>query len=399
MQLWNCFSDSDILSPMNLLILPSWYDTPDNPVRGIFFKEQAQALLSYFKKNSIDATVTILSLQQYNIKEVPLYSGMQKFSVIQEDGITTVRARIFHIPKFEELNIRRGSRYLKKLILKTEKLLGIDFSLVHIHSVQFAGIWYALSGLKIPYVITEHSSAFFRNLITKTEKKYLPLVFDNARHVVAVGKGLAEKIQPYSKKKVEVIFNIVKDIPFAEFEHLERDERFIFISIGYDIKVKGFDILLNAFAKFLKNDSAILMLCGLTDESQKILLEQAETLGIKDKLILKSRVPHNEVYKLMRQSSCFVLPSRFETFGIVLAESMYVGRPVIASRTGGPDSFVTDLCGILVESGNEEQLVEALQKMKKNYSEYNQTQIRNYALNTFTANVICDKLYNVFQNC
>ena len=276
-------------------------------------------------------------------------------------------------------------------------MLGINFDLVHIHSVQFSGIWYALSGLEIPYVITEHSSAFFRNRIGETEKKYLPRVFNNSRAVIAVGKGLAEKIQVYSQKKVDVIFNIVKDVSFTTFEHLERDDRFIFFSLGYDIKVKGFDILLNAFAKFLKNEKAVLLLGGLTEEGQKQLEILAESLGIQQNLVLKGRIPHDEVYKMMKQSSCFVLPSRFETFGIVLAESMYVGRPVIASRTGGPDSFVTENTGLLIEPGNEEQLVNALLEMKKNYSKYNQNEIRQYALETFTGNVICDKIYNIYK--
>ncbi|MCR5081756.1 MAG: glycosyltransferase [Treponema sp.] len=382
---------------MNLLIIPSWYDTPDNPIRGIFFKEQAQAISEYFKKKNIEATVTILALQQYNIREKHLYNGIKKITITEENCIKTIRARLFHIPKLEEINLRRGAAYLKKLILQTEKQLGISFDLIHIHSVQFSGIWYALSGLKIPYVITEHSSAFFRNRIGKTEKKYLPRTFNNAESVIAVGKGLAEKIQVYSKKKVEVVFNIVKDVPFETFEHLKRDERFIFFSLGYDIKVKGFDVLLNAFAKFLKNERAVLILGGLTEESQNVLKNQAELLGIKDNVILKGRIPHDDVYKMMKQSSCFVLPSRFETFGIVLAESMYVGRPVIASRTGGPDSFVTEKTGILVEPGNEEQLACALSKMKENYSSYNQTEIRQYALDTFSADIICGKLYNIYK--
>ncbi len=382
---------------MNLLVVPSWYDTPDNPVRGIFFKEQAQALAEYFKKNGIEATVTIIALQQYNIRERRLYRGMKKISVSKENGINTVRARMFHIPKLEEINFRRGAAFLKKLIQKTEKQLGLKFSLVHIHSVQFSGIWYALSGLKIPYVVTEHSSAFFRNRIGKAEKRYLPRVFDGAKSVIAVGNGLAQKIQVYSQKKVNVIFNIVKEVPRSLFENIEQDKAFTFFTLGYDIKVKGFDVLLNAFAKFLKTQEARLVIGGLAQDGQAILKEQAESLGIQNSVQLLGRVPHDDVYKYMAKSSCFVLPSRFETFGIVLAESMYVGRPVIASRTGGPDSFVNDKVGILVEPANEDQLLAALLKMKENYSAYDQKEIQNYALASFTANVICDKIYNIYR--
>ena len=382
---------------MNLLIIPSWYDTPDNPVRGIFFKEQAYALLNYFKKNNISVTVTILALQQYNIKEARMYSGIKKIVFSEEDGITTVRARMFHIPKLEEINFRRGANLLKKLILRTQKCLNLNFDLVHIHSVQYSGIWYALSGLKIPYVITEHSSAFFRDRIGNAEKKYLPIVFDNAKSVMAVGNGLAKKIQVYSQKEVKVIFNIVKDVAPSLFETIERDEKFIFFTLGYDIKVKGFDILIRAFARFLKIQSAVLIIGGLDENGMKTLETQACDLGIEKNLKLLGRIPHDDVYKFMAQSSCFVLPSRFETFGIVLAESLYVGRPVIASRTGGPDSFVNESNGILVEPGNEEDIYNALLHMKENYSNYDSAQMRKYALDTFSSDVICGKIYDVYK--
>lgn len=382
---------------MNLLILPSWYDTPNNQIRGIFFKEQAQSLSSYFKKNNINVKITILALQQYNIKELNIYKGIKKITVSNEDGITTIRARLFHIPKVNELNFRRGAYYLKKLIKYTEKKTDQKFDLIHIHSFQYCGIWYVLSGLNIPYVITEHSSSFFRNTINNKEKKYLPLVYDNAKDVIAVGNGLANKIQKYSQKKVKVIFNQVKDVASLNFKLIEKTENFIFFSLGYDIKVKGFDILLNAFAKFLKKETGSLIIGGLTDANQEILKKQIELLGIKNNVILKGRIPHNEVYKTMNEANCFVLPSRYETFGIVLAESMYVGRPVIATKTGGPDSFVTKKTGILIEPDNEEQLVNALLDMKNNYSLYKQSDIRKYALETFTADVICDKIYNIYR--
>ena len=307
---------------MNLLIIPSWYDTPNNPVRGLFFKEQAHALLDYFTKNGIEATVTIIALQQYNIKEIGVYSGIKKITVSEDDGITTVRARMFHFPKLEEINFKRGSVFLKKLILQTQKLLRIKFDLIHIHSTQFSGIWYAISKMEIPYVITEHSSAYFRNRIGAAEKKYLPTVFNKSKCVIAVGNGLAQKIQAYSQKDVKVVFNIVKEVPCSTFEGIKQNEEFTFFSLGYDIKVKGFDILLNAFSRFLVKHRGVLVIGGLTEEGQNILKEQAKQLGICNSLELLGRIPHDEVYKYMARSSCFVLPSRFETFGIVCTASL-----------------------------------------------------------------------------
>ena len=56
-----------------------------------------------------------------------------------------------------------------------------------------------------------------------------------------------------------------------------------------------------------------------------------------------------------------VLPSKDEPFGIVLVEAMAAGKPVVATRTGGPLDIVEEgVTGLLVEAGDDKQLADAI---------------------------------------
>lgn len=79
-----------------------------------------------------------------------------------------------------------------------------------------------------------------------------------------------------------------------------------------------------------------------------------------------------ELAELYASANIFVNPSSYETFGLVTAEAMACGTPVVAYRNTGTAELVTEACGVLVENHNVEQLIEAvrhlLSRPKADYS-------------------------------
>lgn len=383
---------------MNILLLPSWYTTPENPISGIFFKEQALALQSYFDRFYSGSKIYVLVVEQFSVLSMRMYLKRKSFSVCDEDGITTIRDKFLCFPKLYRVNLHRSGRKIARIIKRCKLKLNLSFDLVHIHSALNAGIWYLLSGLKIPYVITEHSCSYSRNLVTEVQKAYLQDVFDNASHIIAVGNGLVHEIGKYTKKRVEVIFNIVAP-SFDRHEYADiKNNTFTFFSLGVNARKKGFDILLTAFQNCIFDGmKSKLVIAGLLPEEKKWLL----SIGIADETLshveLLEKLDRDEVYSYMETSDCFVLVSRHETFGVVFAEAMYCGKPVIASITGGPDSFVTTETGLLVPTEDIEKTSEAMKYMYENYSAYDSAVIKNYAEEHFSADVICSKLTDVYR--
>jgi len=64
-------------------------------------------------------------------------------------------------------------------------------------------------------------------------------------------------------------------------------------------------------------------------------------------------------------------------FGVVLIEALALGKPVISTRSGGPEDIVEEYNGLLVPVNNVEALADAMQYMVDNYYKFDQTEIQH----------------------
>src|SRR5262249_39107193 len=77
-------------------------------------------------------------------------------------------------------------------------------------------------------------------------------------------------------------------------------------------------------------------------------------LGARVEFAAKKSTP--ELVRYMQDSALLVLPSRRESLGMVLAEALACGTPVVSTRCGGPEDIVTDEVGVLVPTEDPEAL-------------------------------------------
>ena len=189
---------------MKILLLPSWYPDDEKQLNGIFFKEQAEALV----KENIE--VIVLSINIKDIRNINFKKKLNSLKITNENGVKVYRYNTYnYFPKLQELYLKYYSKLVEKFINEIIINEG-NIDLIHIHSALDMGIAYVKSKINFPYVITEHSTKYSRNIINKTQKKYLPLVFNKAEKVISVGKGLKEEIDKYAgNKKVDIIPNLV----------------------------------------------------------------------------------------------------------------------------------------------------------------------------------------------
>lgn len=103
--------------------------------------------------------------------------------------------------------------------------------------------------------------------------------------------------------------------------------------VGWIIREKGLFELVEAIAQ---TPGARLDLVGPdVRPTDRIALEQrAKALGIADRVTIRPTIPHAELPALMASHDALVLPSHAESFGLVTAEAMSIGLPVIGTRVG-----------------------------------------------------------------
>lgn len=376
---------------MKILVLPSWYPDNKKPLNGIFFKEQAEALV----KSGVE--VIVLSIAVKSFREFDKENSINKLEFSEENGVKVYRYTTYnYFPKLEELYLKYYSMVMKKMVKKVIEKEG-NPDLIHIHSALDAGIAYVKSKLKMPYVITEHSTKYSRGMIGKAQKKYLNKLFENARRVMVVGNGLKGELSKYiSNEKIEVMYNPVV-MPSYEIKDDKNKSKFRFFSLGFLTKKKGMDALIEAFNSNKEKFKDIELFIGGAGEEFNNLKQLIDEYELSENIFLLGSLNREEVAFNMKNCDCFVLPSRFETFGIVYVEAMYYGKPVIATRTGGPDTFVNEKCGLLVEIDNKYELADAMEQIVNNYNNYDPLEIKKYCDEKFSERVIMKELKKVYQ--
>ncbi len=131
------------------------------------------------------------------------------------------------------------------------------------------------------------------------------------------------------------------------------------IAVGRYTYQKGFDLLLQAWRiVFEKHPDWRLDIYGSGEREEYERL--GKELGVSEVVTCHPAV--SDIYEKYRESSIFVLSSRYEGFGLVLAEAMSTGVPAVsfACPCGPSDIITNDEDGILVDNGNVVQLADVI---------------------------------------
>lgn len=129
---------------------------------------------------------------------------------------------------------------------------------------------------------------------------------------------------------------------------------------GWFRDLKGVRFLVAAFAEVARTEP----LCELHlvggGELEQELRTQVRDAGIEDKVRFYGWVDRAEAARILRSIDVFILPSLRECGGTAILEALALGKPVIATRWGGPADYVNDSCGILVEPDSEKGFIAGL---------------------------------------
>jgi D-inositol-3-phosphate glycosyltransferase len=122
------------------------------------------------------------------------------------------------------------------------------------------------------------------------------------------------------------------------------DERII-LFVGRIEPLKGIDILINAVAQLAEeSDFHVLIVGGDRRARRQVnhLQELASGLGIGERVCFLGAVDHEKLPLYYNAADVCVVPSYYESFGLVALEAMACGTPVVASRVGGLTGTVKD---------------------------------------------------------
>ncbi len=374
---------------MNVLFVTKGFPTESDPMTGNYEATQAMAIAAKGHH------VTVLAVRWRSILHVFNYGVKHKkcgdIDIYERDGVVPVIPHLFNNYRLNRWMMKRSFRSFFQYYLKRYSIPDI----VHIHSLFVAN--YSIitkEEFGFPTVLTEHWSGLNAGEIDENlaSEKH---VYQNADQVIVVSNALRSAIKKYYGIDSLVINNMVDNRFFEKQRQAKEDRVFTFVTVGRLVPIKHFGLLVEAFSQ-IKHKNVRLVIVGEGQEYNGIK-KRIEEFGLQRKVEMVGLKKPEEVADILCESDCFVLSSHRETFGIVLIEAMAKGLPVISTKCGGPEDFVNDGNGLLVEPDNSSALAEAMDYMIEHACEFDSQKIRYFCYDNFSQDKIADQIIEVYR--
>lgn len=379
---------------MNLLIIPSWYISEKNPIRGVFFRDQALALM----KTGHNVTVIDISFNEWkkslDRKNFKLFNR-------NDNGIDTYSAIISPLFIPYRFFLARSLIYYLYLVYVYSIISkkGNSFHIIHAHSFRLAGYCSCKLSRKmhIPVVVTEHLSNLMRNSISWSERRLLKYTVDNSDTFICVSSALKEKVKYFTSSQKEII--VVPNLFRFDANNMNKakiSNGFVFFSAGNLIERKRFQFTIDCFAKAFKNNEDVMLLIAGDGVLKEKLQLQIAALNMGERIILLGQLDKKQMESYFAECDIFVLVSAAETFGVVYIEALAFGKPLIGAKNGGAEDIINGNNGILIDVDNEDQLVRAFQKIYADHEKYNGEKISSDCYNRYSPESIANILSDIF---
>jgi glycosyltransferase involved in cell wall biosynthesis len=291
-----------------------------------------------------------------------------------------------------------------------------DFDVIHVHSwQQFPDVvlHYYAKKFGVPYVLQLHGA--LPRIMTKKRLKLLHKVFfgqsllRDASKIIALTSEETKQLlrEGISRERIETVPNGIDLSEYSILPHkgsfrkkfgIDKDRRIV-LYLGRIHKIKGIDILVRAFASATKKlDNVELVIAGPDDGYLDQIIALVKALEISDRVLIAGPMYGRRKLEAYVDADLFVLPSRYEIFGMSALESIACGTPVILTENCGIAEYLKDRISLVVPpipKSVEKALLEILENEALRVS-ISRSSLR--ARNLFDISGIVLKLEEIYHN-
>ena len=352
---------------MNILFLSSWYPTNSNPNFGIFVKEHAHAI------QTTENNIVVLAIVIHRSKKICSVATSESVS---NSGVRTVLIEINTCFRDLFYHAVPLQYYFVKKVFRKQICSSFIPDIIHSNVIFPAGIighWLAKYQKK-PHIITEHWTRV-RNFAQIPILSYWgKKAYQHAARILPVSRFLQLEIMNSfsieNENKFKIIGNVVDSDTFSykEKESNPKELKLCAIATWAHLKhpAKQPELLINALSLLQTeiNQSISLTMVGGGDKVDE-LKELCRTKAVKAEFT--GYLDKSEIVKKLQDSDFFVHATTIETFGVVVAEALLTGTPVICSNVSALTELISESNGELCENSVEDWVRGLKKAINTNY--------------------------------
>lgn len=217
-----------------------------------------------------------------------------------------------------------------------------------------------------PVVITEHWSAYHFRFNVKKELPRVERIFRQDIPVISVSQSLIDDIKKFAKADFTsyVVPNIVDKKVFFSDERIKRENYFFMVS-QWKWPKKPL-VILEAFKQFVVNSPGYKLIIGGYGSQYDQMRDWVIENNIDEFVTFTGMLDEEEIATYLKKCSAFIHCSEYETFSVVCAEAVSCHTPVLASNVGGIPEVIGEREGILINSFNSEDWLQAMKSYSGN---------------------------------
>lgn len=230
-----------------------------------------------------------------------------------------------------------------------------------------------LAGCKNRIIITHGFASQVKSqpVLHRLAFKYFiePLTLFLARKVQCNSKfSLQQNVIKLFRRKAVLIYNLSPEVKVSEGQsyrerlHIRKDE-FVYATASRITYTKGFFFLAQAIKQMADIDNIRFIIMGDGDYKE-VFIDMLKKEVKTNKVIITGSIKNEEVLEIISESNVFVLPTFYETFGLVFIEAALLKVPSIGTSIDAVcEVVVNGKTGLLVSPKNTEELVFAMKKL------------------------------------
>lgn len=248
---------------------------------------------------------------------------------------------------------------------------------------------------KIIHTVRNNPNSFPNNSLLKKIRNFMIL---RAKNTIVQNEEQRKYFKKVSDNKIFILPNPVPK-ELLKIKHKTNNKYINIIGVGRLEKQKNFDLLIDAFYELHKDLSNIVLNIYGEGSLKQHLTDKINEYNLNLVVNLKGRC--NEYSKIYKDADIFVLSSDNEGMPNALLEAMAVGIPCISTNcpTGPSEIIVNKKNGILIKTGDKEELVKALLYLINNQDSRIKIgkNAKEHILNNYSVEEICNRFINICE--